>query len=128
MPLALPLVHALMISHRQPTADPVRDLAEVLARRPQEVNSVYIHRTAGSTPSAPGSASPAAAPVSPAPSSAAPAGATGSTSDKKLCESAKKAGNDMKDAFATAATQSVGMPSPAQMKRPSVQIRPPRPR
>lgn len=67
--------------------------------------------TAGSAPSAVAS-SPAAAAVS---SSPAPA-ATGATSDKELCESAKKAGQDMKAAF-VAALQSGEEPTPATFKK-----------
>ncbi|MFJ6168307.1 hypothetical protein ACIQH6_24530 [Micromonospora orduensis] len=60
--------------------------------------------TAGSTPPAPTSAAPSsAAPSTPVtPASVAPAtssATTGAMSDKKLCESAKKAGDEMKAAL-----------------------------
>ncbi|MEV7328379.1 hypothetical protein [Micromonospora sp. NPDC093244] len=60
--------------------------------------------TAGSTPATPTSAAPSsAAPSTPAtPASVAPAtsgATTGGTSDKKLCESAQKAGDEMKAAL-----------------------------
>ncbi|MFI0796916.1 hypothetical protein ACH4OY_30155 [Micromonospora rubida] len=71
--------------------------------------------TAGSTPSASTAPSSAAASASSAPSSTAAAGTTGGASDKKLCESAKKAGDDMKSQF-VAAMQS-GEPSPAVFKK-----------
>lgn len=74
--------------------------------------------TAGSTPSASTAPTSAAASASSAPSPSAAAGATGGTggtSDKKLCESAKKAGDDMK-AQLVAALQS-GEPSPAVFKK-----------
>ncbi|WP_433344212.1 hypothetical protein [Micromonospora sp. CA-111912] len=71
--------------------------------------------TAGSTPSASTAPSSAAASPSSAPPSTAATGATGGTSDKKLCESAKKAGDDMK-AQLVAALQS-GEPSPATFKK-----------
>ncbi|NBE80219.1 hypothetical protein [Micromonospora rubida] len=71
--------------------------------------------TAGSTPSASTVPSSAAASASSVPSSSAATDAKGGTSDKKLCESAKKAGNDMKAQF-VAAMQS-GDPSPAAFKK-----------
>lgn len=70
--------------------------------------------TAGSAPSA--TAAPASAAASSAPSSSAAAGTTGGTSDKKLCESAKKAGEDMK-AKLIAAMRSGEVPSTAEFKK-----------
>lgn len=66
---------------------------------------------AGSAPSA------SAAPSSPAASASASASAsaTGTLSDKELCNSAKKAGDDMK-AKVIAAVQSGGDPAPAVFK------------
>ncbi|RGC66478.1 hypothetical protein C5N14_24070 [Micromonospora sp. MW-13] len=72
--------------------------------------------TAGSAPSASTAASSAATSVSSAPSSTAAAGTTGGASDKKLCEAAKKAGDDMK-AELVAALKSGNEPSPAMFKK-----------
>lgn len=59
---------------------------------------------------------PAATASSSASGSAAPSSAAGGTSDKKVCESAKKAGEDMKAAL-VAAVQSGTEPSPALFKK-----------
>ncbi|MET8232098.1 hypothetical protein ABZS77_15650 [Micromonospora sp. NPDC005298] len=76
--------------------------------------------TAGSTPPAPTSAAPASAapstPATPTSAAAAPSGATtGGTSDKKLCESAKKAGDEMKAALIEMVR--TGEPSAADYKK-----------
>jgi hypothetical protein len=69
--------------------------------------------TAGSTPAA--SSAPAAPSAEPA-SSAAADTSGGGTSDKEICESVKKAGEDMKSSL-VAAFQSGEEPSPAVFKK-----------
>ncbi|MEO3748552.1 hypothetical protein [Plantactinospora sp. B5E13] len=69
--------------------------------------------TAGSTPSTSAAAPSASAPASSAPASA-PAGAA--TGDKELCESVKKAGEEMMDAFVAAFT-SGNEPDSAELKK-----------
>jgi hypothetical protein len=65
----------------------------------------------GSAPTASAAAAPSAAP----PSSAA-ADTAGGSRDKEICESVKKAGEDMKSSLITA-LQSGGAPSPAVFKK-----------
>lgn len=71
--------------------------------------------TGGSAPAA----TPASAPASPAPATSAAEDTAGGKSDKELCESANKIGEEMKTAF-VAAFQSAGtggVPAPAELKK-----------